>query len=53
MLFIQLLTQQSTYSNRNTCFEMFSLEVDGGLGYGEDAEGGDEGGHQVVHVVKP
>ena len=30
---------------------MFRLEVDGDLGYGEDAEGGDEGGHQVVLVV--
>ena len=30
---------------------MFRLEVDGDLGYGEDTEGGDEGGHQVVLVV--
>ena len=30
---------------------MFRLEVHGDLGYGEDAEGGDEGGHQVVLIV--
>ena len=31
--------------------KMFILEIHGGLGNGEDAEGGYEGGHQLVGVV--
>ena len=29
---------------------MLSLEVLGGLGYGQNAEGGDEGGHQSLQA---
>ena len=44
-------TKQSTDSYWNAGPEMFRLEVHSDLGYGEDAEGRDEGCHQVVLVV--
>ena len=45
------LTKQSTDHNRYTGFEMLALEENSGLGYGEDAKGRDEGGHQLVHII--
>ena len=45
------VTKQRCYSDRDAGLKVLILEVDGDLCDGEDEEGGDVGGHQLVHRV--
>ena len=46
-----LPTKQRCDGDRNAGLEVLVLEVDGDLCDGQDEEGGDVGGHQLVHRV--
>ena len=47
----KLPTKQGCDGDRNAGLEVLVLEVDGDLCNGQDEEGGDVGGHQLVHWV--
>ena len=51
ILLIEKNTQQRCDRNRNTGLEVFILKVNGDLGDGQDEQGGNVGGHQLVHRV--
>ena len=51
ILLIEKNTQQRCDRNRNTGLEVFILKVNGDLRDGQDEEGGDVGGHQLIHWI--
>ena len=51
VFFNKKVTKQRCDGDRNAGLEVLILEVDGDLCDGQDEEGGDVGGHQLVHRV--